>query len=779
MPVRTPRIPYGLVRTKRVTYLGGLNTEDPQHDMPPGELVEVKNYEVRTRQGYRTFNGYERFDGQPAPSDATFYTLDFNTGTEEIAVGATVTGLTSSATGIVVYAGVVESGSYVGGDAAGYLILDQVSGTFQAAENLQVSAATKAVAVADAVPAEADTQALYDTYLQAAIEYRRDQIAAVPGDGAVRGVNFYEGTLYAFRDDSGVAKMYKSSTTGWTLVALGSRIEFYDGQTAQIQEGVTLTGATSAATATVRRVAIHDGTFAAGTAQGQLTISGITGSFQADENLDVSFSNIATADGTQSGNDLNFDSGGTNSLLVGQTITGASSGATGVVTALTLSSGAWEDGNAKGTLTFGGGITGTFTDNEALDMSVTTNAKALAADEANTLGAAGKYEFVNHNFLGTSDGYRMYGCNGTGLAFEFDGTYLSLIRTGPNESDYPSHIQRHTDYLLLGYSNGIVKCSSLGTPLIYNAATGAAEFGVGDQVTGLVPATGNTTVIYTRNNTHLLAGQVSSGFTLQSQDDGAGAQEWSAQAVGVPWSFDDRGITAVSATDVFGNFLHSTLSEKVQKIIRTKSGNVSCSMRVRAKSQYRVFFNDKSGLTLTFWRGRVLGIVPFTVLHQANCTTSEEDTDGTERLFFGADDGIVYEMGKGTSFDGQARECYAVLTHHAYGLPGYRKNFKEANIDIRSEGASSVQVGALYDYEEPGTPQQDPTSNTVYGTGGKWDIDNWNEFTWGSPRIGQYRRRLGHSGETCALVFYSSSIYDADYTLEGHTMHFNVRNRIR
>ena len=778
MPVRTPRIPYGLVRTKRVSYRGGLNTEDPQHDMPPGELVEVKNYEVRTRQGYRTFNGYERFDGQPQPSAATFYTLDFNTGTEEIAVGATVTGLTSSATGIVVYAGQVESGSYVGGDAAGYLILDQVSGTFQTSESLQVSAATKAVAAGTASVGEAETQTLYDTFLQAAIEYRRDQIAAVPGDGAVRGVNFFEGTLYAFRDDSGTAKMYKSSASGWTEVDLGSSLQFYDGNGVSIAEGFTVTGASSSATATVRRLAVYDGTFAAGTARGALTVSGVAGAFQADEALDISFTNAATADGTQSGSDLNFDSGGTAEILVGHTVTGAASGATGVISAVDLNTGSWDEGTAKGTLTFTS-ITGTFTDDEALDVSVSSNATAVEADSANTLGAAGKYEFVNHNFLGTSDGYRMYGCNGTGLAFEFDGTYMAMIRTGPEESDYPSHIQRHTDYLLLGYRNGIVKCSSLGTPLIYNASTGAAEFGVGDQVTGMVPATGNTTVIYSRNNTHLLSGQTSGAFTLQSQDDGAGAQEWSAQAVGVPWSFDDRGITAVSATDAFGNFLHSTLSEKIQEIIEDKSGTVTCSMRVRAKSQYRVFFSDKTGLTLTFWRGKVLGIIPFTILHQANCTTSEEDTDGTERLFFGADDGYVYEMGKGSSFDGQVRECYAVLTHHNYGLPGYRKQFKVAHIDIRSEGASSVQVGALYDYEEPNVPQQDPTEDTVYGSGGKWDISDWNEFSWGSPRIGQYRRRLGHSGETCALVFYSSSIYDADYTLEGHTMHFNVRNRIR
>lgn len=777
MKFGSPRIPYGMVKTKSVQYQMGLNEEDPQEMMNPGEMVEGENYMVDVRAGYTIFDAYERYDGQPAPSDASFWTLDFNTGTEEIAVGSTVTGATSSATGIVIIVAVVESGTYGGGDAAGYLILTNVSGTFQNGENLQVSAATKAVSTDTANEKEADTDTLYNTYLQAGIEYRRDQIAAVPGDGNVLGVHLYNGVVYAFRDDSGTAKMYKNTASGWSQVSLGSSIKFHTG-TIQVQEGDTITGASSAATAVVRRIALYEGTYAAGTGQGIFSVDTVSGTFTADEDLNASADNAATTDGTESGGSLSFDSGGTRELKVGDKVVGGTSAATGTISAIALKAGAWEDGDAAGTLTLTS-VTGTWQDNEEIDVANTAAAKATADASTNTLGAAGKYEFINHNFYATQRTYRMYGVNGTGEGFEFDGTYFCPIKTRTKDDDYPTHIARHSFYLLLGFSDGRVANSALGEPLVFNAINGSLEIGVGDQVTGMVSQNESSTVIYSRNRIHILTGTTTSEFALDSYDDGAGAQEWSCQRVGIPWAFDDRGISNIAATDVYGNFTHSTMSEKIQSFVDSKSGTVSCSMRVRSRGQYRIFFTDKSGLSLTFWRNQVRGIVPFKLQDQATCAASEEDTDGTEVLLFGADDGFVYKMNKGTSFDDSEREAFCVLNHSNYGAPGNKKNFKVAHIKVRSGGQSSISVGAAYTYEDTDVPQQDIVSDTVYGSGGRWDRVNWNEFNWGGPLVGRLRRKLGHSGETCALIFYSSSMYDSNYTLEGHTMHFLIRNRLR
>lgn len=72
--------------------------------------------------------------------------LAFDAGSAEISVGDTVVGATSAASGVVV-AIQINSGTWGGSDAAGYLYLKDFNGTsYTDDENLQVSAATKAVA---------------------------------------------------------------------------------------------------------------------------------------------------------------------------------------------------------------------------------------------------------------------------------------------------------------------------------------------------------------------------------------------------------------------------------------------------------------------------------------------------------------------------------------------------------------------------------------------------------------------------------------------------------
>jgi len=70
--------------------------------------------------------------------------LPFTTGTGEIKVGDTVAGQTSLATGVVTGIAVM-SGTWGGGNAAGFMYIKGKTGTFQNGENLQVSAVTKAV----------------------------------------------------------------------------------------------------------------------------------------------------------------------------------------------------------------------------------------------------------------------------------------------------------------------------------------------------------------------------------------------------------------------------------------------------------------------------------------------------------------------------------------------------------------------------------------------------------------------------------------------------------
>lgn len=264
---------------------GGLDLISPPLNVPPGFMIGGLNYEPR-EGGYRRRDGYERFDGQSKPHEAQYWLLNFDAGSTEIAVGDELVGETSEASSRVATV-TVTSGTWGGGDAAGYVIIDELSGNYQDNEDLSVSAVV--VAVADGIEefSSGGTTAIIDARQQAAIEARRDLIAK-PTDGGASGgilgiVGRSDGTTYCFRagGDSS-ADMFKATSAGWVEQSRGSTIDFTAGAVAELQEGETITGGTSGATAVVRRIITQSGAWS-GTAAGYLVVDTIVGNFTAAE----------------------------------------------------------------------------------------------------------------------------------------------------------------------------------------------------------------------------------------------------------------------------------------------------------------------------------------------------------------------------------------------------------------------------------------------------------------------------------------------------------------
>ena len=126
------------VKTAYVQLLGGEDLVSPALSINPGALMFSENYEPGIVYGYRRIDGFERTDGQPAPSEASYWVIGFENGDNEPAVGHTVIGATSDALGTLL-AVVVTSGAWATNNAVGYLVLDAITGTFVNAETLQFS----------------------------------------------------------------------------------------------------------------------------------------------------------------------------------------------------------------------------------------------------------------------------------------------------------------------------------------------------------------------------------------------------------------------------------------------------------------------------------------------------------------------------------------------------------------------------------------------------------------------------------------------------------------
>ena len=309
MPSRFPSIKRD---DEYFAFSGGLNLVDPPMTMGPSFLIASQNYEQGTERGYRRMDGWEVFDGRNRPSDATYWVLNFDAGDTAITEGDLVGDSASSTIqGEALIDAVVTGGSWATSDAVGYVVLMAVSGkttpaSFADDDALYVGAAQVATANGLASERGASTDTDDTTWYRDAVTTTRADIGAVPGSGVVRGVQIYNDNLYAFRDDSGATEcvMHKATTAGWTAQDLGRSLSFTNGGTYEVEEEDEIEGATSGATATVKRIVLTGGTWAGGDAAGRFILYNQTGTFQS-ENLNVGANlNGATIAGDSTGNSL-------------------------------------------------------------------------------------------------------------------------------------------------------------------------------------------------------------------------------------------------------------------------------------------------------------------------------------------------------------------------------------------------------------------------------------------------------------------------------------------
>jgi hypothetical protein len=281
MSVNLPQVKYDLMSLG-----GGLDQVTPTLSLNPGVARRCTNFECSVNGGYTRIQGYERFDGRLNPSDATYSILNVQL-TQPLAVGDVITGQSSGATATVLL--IIDNENVA--------ITNEV-GLFIFGESILENAIVVGTIV-EIVGIDAD--GLTDAqYKHLAANVRRSAITEVPGDGSVLGVVFYNGIVYAWRNDATnvKAELYKSSSSGWTLVPLGIELKFDQGEKL-IVDGNTVVGQTSAATGIVKRVVLESGSFANGNATGRLIFSTVSGTFQNGEQIRVTNQKYARALGAQ------------------------------------------------------------------------------------------------------------------------------------------------------------------------------------------------------------------------------------------------------------------------------------------------------------------------------------------------------------------------------------------------------------------------------------------------------------------------------------------------
>jgi len=613
-----------------------------------------------------------------------------------------------------------------------------------------------------------------------AIENQRGVITIVPGEGSVFGVWVYNGNIYAFRNKAGGASagMYKSSSSGWTEVNLGTALNFdnttTDGEPTPGNTGTptTLEGGTSGASGDLAGIS-YSGLWETG-ASGTMVLTNISGVFQDNEDIKMPL--------------LAFDTG-TSEISAGDTITGDSSGKTAEATSVTVTSGTWSAGSAAGYISIKNN-TGTWTNNEnitvlgsnkalvngASEPTAVTVAKADGTTYEQTIAPGGKYEFINYNFRGDATGITMYGVNTVDKGFSWDGTTFIKISTG-TETDTPEHIIAHTKHLFYSFPNGSIQHSSIGAPNKWSAITGAAELSVGDVVSGFSTEVNNVMSIFTKNETFMLYGSSSADWALKRFHQGTGAVPYTLQKMDQTFFLDDRGLTSIFTVQAFGDFLSAVASDAIDPYIQKKKDNAILSVKVRGKNQYRLFFDDKTGITMTYINRQNQGIMPFTLKHQISAVCSAEDSNGFEVIYGGFDDGYVRKIDSGTSFDGESVPSFIRTAYHNYGSPQTKKRFRDLNLEVNADTSTDLTVQPSFDYGGTFSPRSSPSASsyTVNVTADQWNEDDISNDTTGITVVASERIKINGIGTNMGLIIKNESTYDKPITLQGAVVNYSLR----
>jgi hypothetical protein len=659
--------------------VGGLDVESAQLARAPGLVMGGINYESSPETGYERIGGFERFDGRPRPSDATFLVLEASAGFTGVVVGNTINGQTSGATAKVIQLrGTTQ------------LVVTRVTGAFTLNENIRTVTTVRGIYTG----VGSDITSFDDNTLSAlaAADYRAD-IAAVPGSGPMRGVAVLGSTVYAFRDNVGATALaiYKSTASGWSLVPFMQELAFTAGSGAAPIEGSTITKGTT--TAVVRRVIVTSGT-------GDWTGAAVAGRFIVD------------------------------------------------------------------TVTNGPFTAGAFTAGVAATCSGASTQIAMLP--------GGRLDHTVYNFTGSTATERIYGCDGVNAGFEFDGTVLAPIRTGMVE-DKPVHVATHMKHLFFSF-RGSVQNSGIGKPYLWTVVTGAAEIGVGQDVTGFSNLPGDVDsaplMIYSSTRTMVIYGTSAADWKLTTYSSTIGAQRWSMQNIGNPVVFSSLGVTPVIQSQEFGNFTRSAASERIRNLIKNKT--VTASVVSRSLNRMRMFFTDGTALSITPV-GDALTFMPISYDRKVVRCSVDANINGANRSFFASDDGFVYEADVGRSYDGAPIEAWIKLAFNHAGGPAVKKRFRKASIEIKPQSAMAISVQGEYSLGDIDIGATQLTTQSVAGAGGVWDVTNWDQCYYDSTAQSIQGVRLDGVGTSLSLTFSTIKSDELPHLLQSVTTSFTPR----
>lgn len=392
-------------------------------------------------------------------------------------------------------------------------------------------------------------------------------------------------------------------------------------------------------------------------------------------------------------------------------------------------------------------------------------------------------ERVQYNFSGAAGEEKVYGVTGAGQLFCLTPSTdtIDFLPTGM-AVDKPEHVAAHKNRLFLSFG-GSLQFSTAGDPTDWSPVTGAGELAVGEQIIRLQSVVGGDSsvlLVYTTSRIYGLYGDKDTDFNLVLLASEIHVEPDSIQMLDRPVFVTDYGLTTLSASDTFGNFQSSTLSRHVAPYLSEKRRTIVSSVVVRSKNQYRIFFDDGSGLYCTFDNGKLVGIMPVRLPVAPNTFLTYVDDEANEdiTLFATPTEPFVFRMDNGNDFYASPINYSLFLSFSNSKGARVNKSYRKAALEIQAEGEFvAFEASADLDYASMGTAPtpfvdiENPGQNLF----SNWDEALWDEFVWDGYNLTPAELSLDGTGENISIVVKGSSYLVSPFTLSGVTLQYITR----
>ena len=396
-----------------------------------------------------------------------------------------------------------------------------------------------------------------------------------------------------------------------------------------------------------------------------------------------------------------------------------------------------------------------------------------------TLSPGGQYEFVQANFTGSAASNNLYGVDGVNKLFSFDGTTFTQI-TGRITPDAPIHLEvLPSQVLLLAYRGGSFLFCAVGDPTTFDPVDNGGEIAVSDEITGMSVQANNSCAIFCRNRTYVLYGKSYVDFDLQTLSRNTGAMPGSIQTISDAIYLDDRGLARLDRVQQFGNFDMATVSQKIEPLLRRYITRVTASFVIKEKNQYRLCFDDGTGIIATMYGQEVSGFSSFDFGRVVRCAYSGEDSTGKEVVYFGSDDGFIYQAEKGSSFDGEELSFVCRPAFANFRSPDSKKRWKKLILEVDTAGTCTLNVTPDFNYSDPDVPFEGSTEIVVMGGGGYWDEAIWDESRWSAASTFTADIYIHGVSRNISVVVSGSTTEDPPHILNSYLVHYSPRGRRR